>query len=452
MNIKQTVFTLIITAISLSSMAQKKVIDEIEAVVGDEIILMSELENQIISYQTQGMLIDESMRCQLFEEMLFQKLLINQAKLDSVEVTDSQVESEMNRRLRYFISQIGSEKKLEEYYQKSIAEIKDDFRELVKEQMLAQQMQQKITGGVRVTPSEVKEFYNNLPADSIPVINSQVEIAQILIKAPISEKAKLAAREEIESIRKRILNGESFSTLAVLYSDDQGSAVKGGELGFTGRAEFVPEFSAVAFSLKSNEISEVVETQFGYHIIQLIKREGEKVNVRHILIKPEIETEDLAKAEEKANKVYQMLLSDSLTFEEAAEKYSDDEDSKNNGGILINPQTGSSMFDIDQVSPQLFFIIDKMKEGEISKPVAFEMPDGTKGFRIVKLVKRTEPHRASLKTDYDLLQQAALNNKKNKVLKEWIENKTKSTYIQISDKYKNCPFENNWNAQPIENN
>ncbi|HCQ29338.1 MAG TPA: peptidylprolyl isomerase [Flavobacteriales bacterium] len=452
MNIKQTVFTLIITAISLSSMAQKKVIDEIEAVVGDEIILMSELENQIISYQTQGMLIDESMRCQLFEEMLFQKLLINQAKLDSVEVTDSQVESEMNRRLRYFISQIGSEKKLEEYYQKSIAEIKDEFRELVKEQMLAQQMQQKITGGVRVTPSEVKEFYNNLPADSIPVINSQVEIAQILIKAPISEKAKLAAREEIESIRKRILNGESFSTLAVLYSDDQGSAVKGGELGFTGRAEFVPEFSAVAFSLKSNEISEVVETQFGYHIIQLIKREGEKVNVRHILIKPEIETEDLAKAEEKANKVYQMLLSDSLTFEEAAEKYSDDEDSKNNGGILINPQTGSSMFDIDQVSPQLFFIIDKMKEGEISKPVAFEMPDGTKGFRIVKLVKRTEPHRASLKTDYDLLQQAALNNKKNKVLKEWIENKTKSTYIQISDKYKNCPFENNWNAQPIENN
>ena len=452
MNIKQTVFTLIITAISLSSMAQKKVIDEIEAVVGDEIILMSELENQIISYQTQGMLIDESMRCQLFEEMLFQKLLINQAKLDSVEVTDSQVESEMNRRLRYFISQIGSEKKLEEYYQKSIAEIKDEFRELVKEQMLAQQMQQKITGGVRVTPSEVKEFYNNLPADSIPVINSQVEIAQILIKAPISEKAKLAAREEIESIRKRILNGESFSTLAVLYSDDQGSAVKGGELGFTGRAEFVPEFSAVAFSLKSNEISEVVETQFGYHIIQLIKREGEKVNVRHILIKPEIETEDLAKAEEKANKVYQMLLSDSLTFEEAAETYSDDEDSKNNGGILINPQTGSSMFDIDQVSPQLFFIIDKMKEGEISKPVAFEMPDGTKGFRIVKLVKRTEPHRASLKTDYDLLQQAALNNKKNKVLKEWIENKTKSTYIQISDKYKNCPFENNWNAQPIENN
>ena len=450
-NLKYTVIILL-AIITFPALSQKKVLDEIEAVVGEEIILMSELENQIISYQSQGMLIDESMRCQLFEEMLFQKLLINQAKLDSVEVTDSQVESEMNRRLRYFISQIGSEKKLEEYYQKSIAEIKDEFRELVKEQMLAQQMQQKITSGVRVTPSEVKEFYKNLPKDSIPVVNSQVEIAQIMIKAPVSEKAKLAAREEIESIRKRILNGESFSTLAVLYSDDQGSAVKGGELGFTGRAEFVPEFSAVAFSLKGNEISEVVETQFGYHIIQLIKREGEKVNVRHILIKPKIETEDLIKAEEKANKIYQMLLSDSLTFEEVAEKYSDDEESKNNGGLIINPQTGSSMFDIDQVSPQLFFIIDKMKEGEISKPVAFEMPDGTKGFRIVKLVKRTEPHRASLKTDYDMLQQAALNNKKNKVLKKWIANKTKSTYIQISDTYKECDFENDWNAQPIENN
>ncbi len=449
---KKIIPLILAIATSLQVIGQKKALDQIEAVVGDEIILMSELENQIISYQSQGMLIDQDMRCQLFEEMLFQKLLINQAQIDSVEVTDAQVESEMNRRLRYFISQIGSEKKLEEYYQKSIAEIKDEFRELVKEQILAQQMQQKITGSVRVTPSEVKEFYQNLPKDSIPLVNSQVEIAQIMIKAPVSEQAKLAAREKIEEIRKRILNGESFSTLAVLYSDDQGSAIKGGELGFTGRAEFVPEFSAVAFSLKGNEISEVVETEFGYHIIQLIKREGEKVNVRHILIKPKIETEDLEKAEKKARKIYQMLLSDTVIFADVAEKFSDDDESKNNGGLIINPQTGSSLFDIDQVSPQLFFIIDNMKEGEISKPVAFEMPDGTKGFRIVKLVKRTEPHRASLKTDYDMLQQAALNAKKNKVLKKWIANKTQSTYIQISDTYKNCSFENDWNAHPIENN
>ncbi len=451
MNKKYIPFILAVLC-GVQMMAQKKVLDQIEAVVGDEIILMSEIENQIISYQSQGMLIDQNTRCQLFEEMLFQKLLLNQAKIDSVEVTDAQVESEMNRRLRYFISQIGSEKKLEEYYQKSIAEIKDEFRELVKEQMLAQQMQQKITGNVRVTPSEVKEFYETLPKDSIPLINSQVEIAQIMIKAPISEQAKLAAREEIEAIRKRILNGESFSTLAVLYSDDQGSAIKGGELGFTGRAEFVPEFSAVAFSLKGNEISEVVETQFGYHIIQLIKREGEKVNVRHILIKPKIETADLEKAEKKARKIYQMLLSDTVSFATVAEKFSDDDESKNNGGLIINPQTGSSLFDIDQVSPQLFFIIDKMQPGEISEPVAFEMPDGTKGFRIVKLVKRTEPHRASLKTDYDMLQQAALNNKKNQVLTRWIAKKTQSTYIQISDTYKNCSFENDWNAHPIANN
>ncbi len=449
---KKIIPLILAIATSLQVIGQKKALDQIEAVVGDEIILMSELENQIISYQSQGMLIDQDMRCQLFEEMLFQKLLINQAKIDSVEVTDAQVESEMNRRLRYFISQIGSEKKLEEYYQKSIAEIKDEFRELVKEQMLAQQMQQKITGSVRVTPSEVKEFYQNLPKDSIPLVNSQVEIAQIMIKAPVSEQAKLAAREKIEEIRKRILNGESFSTLAVLYSDDQGSAIKGGELGFTGRAEFVPEFSAVAFSLKGNEISEVVETEFGYHIIQLIKREGEKVNVRHILIKPKIETEDLEKAEKKARKIYQMLLSDTVSFADVAEKFSDDDESKNNGGLIINPQTGSSLFDIDQVSPQLFFIIDKMDENDLSEPVAFEMPDGTKGFRIVKLVKRTEPHRASLKTDYDMLQQAALNHKKNKVLARWIANKTQSTYIQISDTYKNCSFENDWNAHPIENN
>ncbi|TXB65456.1 peptidylprolyl isomerase [Vicingus serpentipes] len=438
-------FSLLFTSlVGFSQNEGGKVIDGIVATVGDKIVLKSEIENQITSLKAQGVIIDDAAKCQLFEEVLFQKLLLNQAAIDSVEVTEAQVESEMNRRLNYFISQVGSEQRLEQYYKKSMIEIKNEFRVIVEEQLIVQMMQGNITGGVKVTPEEVKNFYKGLPEDSIPTVNSEVEVAQILINAKESDAAKNQARERLNGIRERIINGEQFSTLAVLYSEDEGSAKKGGELGFLGRADLVPEYSTTAFKLKNSTVSEIVESQFGFHIIQLIERRGQKINTRHILIKVQVEEEQILLAKQKADSIYNLITTDTLTFGELAFKYSDDKQTKNSDGLMVSPQTGTSILDIEQVDPQIFYIIDNMKPGEISKPVPAESFDGKKGYRIIKLLSKTEPHKAKFETDYARIQEAALAGKQNEANQKWIKDKIKTTFIKIDDEYMNCSFDNNW--------
>ncbi len=425
----------------------RKVIDEVIAVVGDEIVTKSALETQYLQYLSQGQKVTDDLRCIIMEDLLFQKLLLNQAKIDSVVVTEGQVESEMERRMRYFIGQVGSEKALEAYYKKSIEQIKSELRVSLEEQLLVQTMQDKITSDVSITPAEVKEFFNSFPTDSLPLINSEVEVAQIVMYAPISEESKEAAKAKLRDFKERIRNGESFSTLAVLYSDDKGSAKKSGEIGYIGRAEVEPEFAQAAFRLKPGQISEVFSTRYGYHIVELIDRKGEKVNVRHILIKPSIDYVGLEEAKVRLDSIAKVIEEDTVTFEQMALKYSEDEESKNNGGLIVNPYSGTATYQVDQLDPSLFFMIDKLEVGEISAAFSTSDQRNREGYRIVKLMKRTEPHRANLDQDYQKIKNVALQQKEQQEVQHWIEDKLENAYVKIDDKYSDCEYSNQWTEE-----
>ncbi len=424
--------------------AQNKVIDQTVAVVGSNMIMLSDIENQYAQYVLQGYNKgDSSFKCVLLEELMFQKLLLNQAEIDSVTVTDSQIETDLDRRIKYFSKQMGGDAELEKYYNKTILEIKTEFRSIIKDQLLQQTMESKITENVKVTPSEVKMFYNNMPKDSIPIVSSVVEVGQIVKMPKVNEAEKNKAKEKLNEIRERILKGEDFATLAALYSEDEGTSSKGGELGLTSRGELDPDFEAAAFKLKEGEISPIVLSQFGYHIIKLIERRGEMINVRHILIKTKVATEDLLKAKLSLDTIYELIKADTITFEKAAAKYSNDP-SKANGGLLVNTETGTSTFKPDQLDESVFFVIDKMKVGEISHPVPMKTEDGKQAYRLLYLKSRTDPHRANMKADYDYIQTAALKQKQNKVIEQWIKKKAALTYIHISDEYKDCKFNYQW--------
>ncbi|RLD62162.1 MAG: peptidylprolyl isomerase [Bacteroidetes bacterium] len=439
------IFALNLFAQDTTNQGQGVVIDQIVAVIGANVILHSDVEAQYVQYRMQeGAKGSASkVKCSILENMLYQKLLLNQAELDSVEVSEVQVEGEMDRRLRHYISMFGSPEKFEEFYKKSILQFKEDLREQVKELMMVENVQQTITADVKVTPSEVRAFFKDIPNDSLPFLNSEFQLAQIVIMPPINKDEKERVNTKLTELRNRILKGESFATLAILYSEDPGSAKNGGELGLHGRGEMFPEFEAVAFSLKDGEVSEITETEAGYHIIQLIERRGDYINVRHILIMPKVSPLDLAKAKMKLDSVALLIQDKKYTFEDAVKKFSEDP-SKNNGGLLINPMTGNSIFESDQLDPKVFFVIDKLKVDDISNPVPFKMADGKDAYRILFLKSRTEPHKANLKDDYDKMQAWALEDKKGKVMNEWINEKVSSTFIRINGRLKDCEFENNW--------
>ena len=424
------------------------ILDQIVAIVGNEVILQSEVEIQYqaqAGYEIQGLSKDKAL-CFILEELLFQKLLLNQAKIDSVEVSEDQINNELDRRMRFFVDQIGSEQKLEEYYGKSILEIKSEFEEQVENQLIVQKMRSRATENVKVTPSDVRNYFNGIPEDSLPFVSSELQLSQIVKTPPISAEETSRTKTKLEGIRKRIVNGEDFGMLAYLYSEDPMSAKDNGELGFVQRGALVPEFEAVAFNLREGEVSEIIETKYGYHILKLIERLGEKVNVRHILLIPKVSNFDLQNAKTFLDSIYQQILIDTLTFEEAAEEFSDDEESKLSGGKMLNPQTGSYVFVPNQVEPLLLFSVDKMKVGQISEPMIMQTTDGKQAYRLVILNQRTEPHKASLKQDYQRIQTAALEEAQIKSINAWIKKRQEDTYIKISNEYTNCKFTNNWNG------
>lgn len=448
---------LVILAISwLSGTAQSskvKVIDGIIATVGDEIVLRSDLENQKIQMRSQGMRMSKDADCGVMEDLLYEKLLLHQGGVDSVEVSEAQIQSEMDKRLNVFIEQIGSREKLEEYYGKSLSEIKEEFSEVLRKQMVVQQMQQRITQDVKVTPSQVREFFNQLPEDSLPFINAQVEVAHIVKYPPENFDENRRVRNKLREYREEILSGEKdFATIAVLYSEDPGSAVRGGELGMQSRGTFVPEFDAVALSLAEGEISDVFETQYGFHIMQVMEKLGEKYNARHILLKPRVSQADLMKAKAELEDIRKLIMSDSLTFAQAAVRYSDDEDSKNQNGNIINPSTGSSRFEMSELDPQIFLSIDTMKVGQVSNPAFFQRRDGRKAYRLIQLRLRTEPHRANLRDDYQIIQEAARGQMSGEAISEWIHNRIRVTYIDIDESFHTCPFEYDWAKIPDTTN
>ena len=432
-------------AVSSLYAQETQVIDKVVAVVGRNIILQSDIESQYAQYRMQGGIKGdaESIRCRILEDLLFQKLMLNQAEMDSITVTDDQVESEMDRRLRYFINEIGSQEKLEAYYNKTINEIKDELRRLITDQMKVEKVQNEIMGKITITPSEVRDMFRKMPKDSLPTVNTEYEIAQIVKKPPISIDEKLAVKEQLYKVRKRILDGERFSTLAVLYSEDPGSAKKGGELGFYGRGELYPEFEAVAFSLKDGEISEIVETEAGFHVIQMIERRGEFINVRHILLTPKVSPESLEKAHKQLDSIANLIRKDSITFEEAVKRFSDDEN-KMNGGIIINQYTGSNMFEAEDLDQQMAFVIDKLEVGAISNPVPMKTDDNKDAYRLLTIKRKTLPHKANLKEDYNRIQAWALQQKRAKAIEDWVADKSAKAYIRIDEKYANCGFELNF--------
>lgn len=443
-NKKNILFLLFALCMSVNVKSQQT-IDKVVAVVGSKIILHSDIEKQYVQFLAQGGTETSDVRCTILDQLILQKLMINQAAIDSVNVSDNQVEGELDRRMRFYIKQIGSEEKLEDYFHTSIRQLKAEFRETIKEQLLVQTMQSKIGKDISASPNDVKAYFESIPSDSLPYIDAEMEIAQIVRKPTVSPAARLAVKNQLEEYRKKITDGTGdFAVLAALYSKDPGSAKKGGELGFFERGSMVPEFEATAFKLKPGEVSQVIETKYGFHILQLIERRGDQINIRHILLQPEIDNAALMNCVNQLDSLSHQINAFTISFEDAAQKFSDDEETRNNGGLMINPETNTTKLSPDKIDRLLFFQVDSMKIGRVSSSLIMNSTDGKTAYRIVMLKSRTTPHKANLKDDYQKIQEIATSEKQNKALSDWVAKKTKTTFIQFNDNDISCDLLKHW--------
>jgi len=434
-------YVIIVIIISKDVFSQS--IDRIEAIIGDEILLTSDIESQYLQYLLQGGDKSFNVRCEIIEDLLFQNLLIHQAKIDSINVSSEEISQEINKRLLYFESQLGSINNVEDYFGKSMLDIEKDLKDVIKNQFYAQRMQAKIVADLKVTPSEVKHSYDLLDLIDIPTIPTQVELLQIIITPKVSDKQIQDIKESLNDLRKRVYNGESFNVLATLYSDDEASSTRGGELGFVNRGDLLPEFERVAFRLKEGEVSQIVETKYGFHIIKLIERRGEQINVRHILIKPVPDTEANIEALDKANEVFNQIKSGVISFEDAVIKYSDDPN-KNNGGLFVNPITMSTLYSYDDMPLSLKLLLENLAVGEMTYPTNIQINEGDNFYRIIKINKRIDSHQANLVDDFTIIKDFTLNLKRQELLSNWIEDKIKITYIKLNQNLDPCSFQNNW--------
>jgi peptidyl-prolyl cis-trans isomerase SurA len=451
---KKTFSILTFALLSLLAFAQDikqkplTVLDEVVAVVGKNIILQSDIETQYMQHRMQGYVEGSSatIKCDILKELIFQKLLLNQADIDSIVVNSSSVNQELDRRFKYFISQFGSQEKLEEYYHKTVDQFKEEMREIIQDQLMQQEVQAAITKNVNITPKEIKAFFKEIPSDSLPLINTAFQVAEIVKKPPVSAAEKLAVKERLLGLRTRVLKGENFATLAILYSEDPGSAKKGGELGMYGRGELYPEFESVAFGLKEGEISGIVETEAGYHVIQMIERKDDFINVRHILLRPKISPIELQKAADFLDSIHGLILSDSISFADAARLFSDNQN-RFNGGLIINPNSGNSKFQAEELDPKIFYVIDNMEIGQVSGTVSFTTEENMPAFRMLQLVDKTAPHKANMEQDYDVIQKATINKKKQQVIDQWVILRAAKTYIRINEKYNKCSYYETWQSK-----
>jgi peptidyl-prolyl cis-trans isomerase SurA len=437
---------LLLLALPWTASAQPRslLIDQVVAVVGREAILHSDLVGRL-EQATQGQgSKDPAVRCGELEDLLYEKLLVEQGRLDSVVVDEAQVNAELDRRIRYFSQQLGSDEKLEEFYGKSITEIKDDFRPQVSDQLLVQTMQQKVSGDVRITPRDVQRFFERIPADSVPFINAEVEYSQVLRIPKPSEDETRRVRRRIEEYREQVVSGaKDFCTVAILYSEDPGSARECGALGLVPTGVMVPEFDAVALSLKENEVSQVFQTQYGWHFMQLEERRGEQYRARHVLMRPQVGSADIQRERNLLDSLRRLMLN-GRTMGELALEFSDDEESRGTSGVVIEPNSNSARWDMSSLDQQTFFVLDKLKVGEVSEPQLIVMPDGSKAYRLLKLDARTAPHRANLKDDYRLMQQAAEGELRSKAIDAWVKDRLQATYVRIAPGYADCSFMHEW--------
>ncbi|WP_066633096.1 peptidylprolyl isomerase [Labilibacter marinus] len=444
-----TLFIAIISTILFSTplLSQKNIIDEVIAVVGDNAILKSDVEYQYQQAVMQGVSAKGNLKCKLFEQQLIQKLMLNQAVLDSVEVNENNVINEVDRRMNEFINRAGGREKLEEWFNKSVLQIKKEQMQTVRDQMLTESMQQSITADIEPTPSQVRAYYRKTSPDSLPMVPVQYQIQKIAVYPEIEQKEIDRIKSRLRDFQKQVADGRDFATLAVLYSEDPGSATSGGDLGWSTRGTFVPEFANVAFNMQEkNKVSKIVETEFGYHIIQLIDRKGERINVRHILLKPKVSAAAYQKAVERLDSVSTLIKDEELSFEEAALYFSMDTDTRNNGGLMVNMRTQSSNFELSAIQePQLAKELQKLKVDEISKPFSIKDDKGKDVYVIIKQKQKIEPHRANLKDDYQLVQNIMTDRRRQDAIDDWIREKQLDTYITIHDGWKDCEFDfKNW--------
>ncbi len=425
-----------------------QVIDKVIAVVGQNMVKESELETAYLQQKSNRGIIEDAftVRCDLFEGMLINELMLHQAERDSIIVTDEEVNREMDNRIKYMTQMYGSIENLEKQMKKSIGEIRSFYRDVIRENIMIGQIEHKLTGDVTVTPQEVAEFYKSIPQDSLPITEDEYVFSQIVKLPKVSEDEKNAVKERLNGYRDRILKGSKFSTLALLYSEDPGSAKKGGELGFFSRGDMVSEFENAAFALQDGEISQVIETQYGFHIIQMIERRGNQVNCRHILLQPKVSDAQLMEAKAELEKIKSEIERGEITFEDAIIKYSDDE-SKINRGLIINPYNASASFTKDNINETMSNLdkvdFNSMKEGDITEPVLFKA-ESANAYRLIKIDKKVDAHRVNLVDDYGKIQESALSARKLEIIKEWAERRIAKTYIRIDPDYQSCDFKLNW--------
>lgn len=412
-------------------------VDKIIAKVDNQIILKSELDLAVLQQVSMGELDNHITRCKSLETLMVNKLLLAKAEIDSVTVEDKAIEEQMNRRMAYFVNQIGSEKKLEEYYNKSIDQLKNDLRRQVREQMIAQKYQEKITGKIKSSPGEIKKYFESIPKDSLPFFSKEVVVGQIVKEATVDKTQKLLTKRKLEGFRQSILAGENFCDYTK-FSEDLASAKNCGTLGFFKRGELVPEYEAASFNMKPNEISEVIESQFGFHLIQMIERRGNEYNTRHILLKPSSSSIDLGSPVSFMDSLRTVLIRDHEKFSKAAKNFSDDKATKDNGGFFTEQESGSLRMSMDKLEPGIFFAVDTMKAGSISKPIQFTTAEGKQAIKIIYLKEVVPAHIANLKDDYQKITEAASSRKKAEAIDKWFVKAKKDVFIKLDEEYKDC--------------
>ncbi len=443
-NIKFIILFALILFVGSAVYGQDNVIDEVVWVVGDEAILKSEVEEARLSALYEGRKFDRDPYCVIPEEIALQKLYLHQAALDSIEVSESEVLQRVDMMTNMYIANIGSREKMEEYFNKTYSQIRETLRENAREGLKVQRMQQELVGEVKVTPSDVRRFFKDLPQDSIPYIPTQVEVQIITLQPKIPEEEIEDVKRRLREYTERINSGEtSFSTLARLYSEDRGSAMRGGEIDFSGRGMLDPAYANVAFNLQDpNKVSKIVESEYGYHIIQLIEKRGDRIKTRHILLKPHIPEESLTSTNARLDSIADDIRNEKFTFEDAAAYISQDKDTRNNHGLLPNPRTNTSRFEMQELPSEIAKKVDNMKVGEISD--AFTMIPQNTGKEvcvIVKLKSRINGHKATITDDYQNLKELVLEKRREEMLDKWIREKQKNTYVRIKDRWKtNCEF------------
>ncbi|MEP7267781.1 MAG: peptidylprolyl isomerase [Saprospiraceae bacterium] len=436
---------LLMLAFQLST-AQKQIIDKIVCEVGNEVILFSDLAEQIKLIESRQGVVKPEEKCYMLENMMVSKLLVHQAFIDSVVVSDNEIEAQLDARVERILESMGNDvTQFEAYYGKSVNDVKSDFREDLKNQLVAEKMKNTLMEDIHITPSEVKQYYNRIPKDSMPYLSSEVEVSEI-VKFPVpNDSSKERAKDKLLKVQARLNAGEKFEDLAATFSDDLGSARTGGDLGWAKRGSFVAEYEAAAYNLEPGQYSSIIETEFGFHLIQLLELRGNTIHTRHILIKPVIEQVDLDLAKSQLVEARRLILKDSITFSQAVKKYGHKkEQSYNNDGRITNPKSGDTFFEIRDLEPEVYFTLDTMKIQGISSPVELIAPTGEKYYKILYLNTRTDPHQANLKQDYAKFQGMAREAKKNDILVKWLEDHVSSTYVRIDPIFLSCPNVAQW--------